>query len=862
MSGPALSPRRRDPLECCPLFPEPPRVLHASGRCRSRGAMLRRITSLTNGCIRALRALAVGDLSSAGDGGDFGEQSTWDSCGATARRVSERVLEAHWEAQGAGLYEQLPESALVRLLSAPAGGYEFGGDTTTKEDDEEKGTIVPLASGIASLPPVGSQPAELTLVSAKARRNIAKFTSGMLVPADELDMNDVAHTRVYEDPSLKQKGMRVRFAADLYQAGLLGMTSRQVCSVSVFFVVKRREEQGLLLRPVWDCRLVNKYFQKPPRIRLGGPQGMTRLDLSPEVVDGKKLRSAWGDVPEFFYKCATPPCVWPYMTLALVTPKALQAELAKRGVVLKLGPRDLFVALRVAIMGWSWAPCLCHGALEDILVDRAFGYPAGGQLVDQLAAPSFLRSAFVFWLYMDDYCTTTLVAEGEDHQLDAAAKSARLCLETAGMSSHKEGSGEGVPVSLGVTISPGLVLHVVTAKMARVVQGTLMILERGRATAKEMQKLLGHWVWILMCARPAFSVLSAAYRFVEASLAQPGVRLPIWSSVRDELRTLCSLAPLLRTNLAASWSTTVFATDASEEGFGVVYCTATAAEAVAEADAAVGDDSSDDEACSPTPRPWHMTSGGRKMADIFCGSGGFGAAVARHTGADIAYVDLALDSTHDLLQPRFRRQWAQRIMGYEFFFVHFAPPCSTWSRARAPPLRAAGAKILGVPGLNPQQTHRLKEGTALARACVYLARCCLRSGVAFSIENPQSSLMWQWAPMRALMADPRVFVVDLVFCSFGAAWLKPTRLITTVQAMLALGGGCRGGHSHIALRGIAPCGTLWTKIVCPYPLGSPMHADGLSPSVCEKGSCKHRAATWARPTRSRRTTHSCSLPRG
>ena len=54
---------------------------------------------------------------------------------------------------------------------------------------------------------------------------------------------------------------------------------------------------------------------------------------------------------------------------------------------------------------------------------------------------------------------------------------------------------------------------------------------------------------------------------------------------------------------------------------------------------------------------------------------------------------------------------------------------------------------------------------------------CLMMGLGFSIENPRSSMIWFYPPMMKLMAMEGVYVVDLVYCSYGAKWLKPTRLL-------------------------------------------------------------------------------------
>ena len=92
-------------------------------------------------------------------------------------------------------------------------------------------------------------------------------------------------------------------------------------------------------------------------------------------------------------------------------------------------------------------------------------------------------------------------------------------------------------------------------------------------TGKQLQRMVGHWVWVLMAARPGRAILSSVYKFID--LEKPR---PVWASVRDELYALGCLAPRFKTALATPWHLEVFATDASDAGFGVVSCMAETSE--------------------------------------------------------------------------------------------------------------------------------------------------------------------------------------------------------------------------------------------------------------------------------------------
>ena len=179
-----------------------------------------------------------------------------------------------------------------------------------------------------------------------------------------------------------------------------------------------------------------------------------------------------------------------------------------------------------------------------------------------------------------------------------------------------------------------------------------------------------------------------------------------------------------------------------------------------------------------------------------------------------------------------------------YFMIHLAPPCATWSRARLPRLRRVGPHILGVPGLSAREREKVSEGTALMRAAVLLAKTAVQEGIGFSLENPASSMVWLWEEMGSLLKMPGVIVVDLVYCAYGMPWMKPTRIVTNVKELAALARRCSGDHQHQMLRGVAPCGVLWTRIACPYPA---LLCSAYGRQVREAlyhGSLAHLRQTW------------------
>src|SRR5256885_2030241 len=76
------------------------------------------------------------------------------------------------------------------------------------------------------------------------------------------------------------------------------------------------------------------------------------------------------------------------------------------------------------------------------------------------------------------------------------------------------------------------------------------------------------WSWSVMTRRPAFSVFSSVYRFIQKAGRRP---FDLWPSVARELRTIVSLAPLLISSMDGVWFRRVMATDASSLGMGRLH---------------------------------------------------------------------------------------------------------------------------------------------------------------------------------------------------------------------------------------------------------------------------------------------------
>ena len=132
-------------------------------------------------------------------------------------------------------------------------------------------------------------------------------------------------------------------------------------------------------------------------------------------------------------------------------------------------------------------------------------------------------------------------------------------------------------------------------------------------------------------------------------------------------------------------------------------------------------------------------------------------------------VDFSDKSAVDALRPEFEELSASGVK----CVVHFAPPCSTFSRARD---RSSWTRLRSgaFPGGMPKRTPHTHTANLVARNTLDLAEWLVRDlGMAVSIENPERSYLWLFLDF----SDGLPFV-DATFsaCMFGTCSQKNTRL--------------------------------------------------------------------------------------
>ncbi|CAK9104678.1 Uncharacterized protein SCF082_LOCUS48825, partial [Durusdinium trenchii] len=166
-----------------------------------------------------------------------------------------------------------------------------------------------------------------------------------------------------------------------------------------------------------------------------------------------------------------------------------------------------------------------------------------------------------------------------------------------------------------------------------------------------------------------------------------------------------------------------------------------------------------------------------RMAEVFAGCGALSKEMSRR-GFVTKAVDFLLGGPeHDMSNDGVCQTLGDEFLKYTY--VHFAPPCNTFSAARYPKLRTKQYP-LGLP--EHQDDPQLRLANKIIENMSKMAKRLADNYVIVSIENPRSSVLWHHPKIVALQAQARAHgfwdTVDLDYCQFGMEYKKATRLLT------------------------------------------------------------------------------------
>jgi len=332
----------------------------------------------------------------------------------------------------------------------------------------------------------------------------------------------------------------------LRAADMISFTTDPAFVNSVFAVPKADGSLRLIL----DARPVNEHSTQPANPDLPDPSLICGL-----MLPGKtRLYTAKTDLSNAFFMVRLPDSWHRYFAM----PAVRAGEIGLPG----FAPDCLvYPCLSVLAMGWSHSCLIMQDihvqiVLQDLPADQLVS-PANDPLLDRLRAAVYLDD--ISWmgtnkrtvqLAIDRY-VRTCQQRGFLIKADKNVPPQLRGVESLGF------EVDGIEGTVGV--SP--------RKLHALIVRTNALLAANYATGRDMASLVGSWTWAALARRPALSLFSAVYRFIESAAS---AQFHIWNSVKTELRAIVSIAPLLVADLRADWFPRVVATDASEFGLGVV----------------------------------------------------------------------------------------------------------------------------------------------------------------------------------------------------------------------------------------------------------------------------------------------------
>jgi hypothetical protein len=273
---------------------------------------------------------------------------------------------------------------------------------------------------------------------------------------------------------------------------------------------------------------------------------LSRIDLD----EGQQLHISTADLKDAFYHFQLPEelrCYFGMRPIFCEQPSCSQSQSIPRS---KLYPR-----LKVLPMGWNHALFWCQ-AIHQHVVQQA-GATIDTCLEDKAIAPA---SSMFHIEYVDNF----IVLGTSKAQVDEVAAAGVKALRDKGLVVHEEESSHGKIKVLGWEFEDTK-LRPLSHRVWRVKLAMERLLEVGRVSGRQLEKVVGHASFICLGRREGLSVFGETYTFIHRHYWSPH---RIWSSVRRELQIFCGILPLLWRDLSSPWCAEVTATDASTWGLG------------------------------------------------------------------------------------------------------------------------------------------------------------------------------------------------------------------------------------------------------------------------------------------------------
>lgn len=169
------------------------------------------------------------------------------------------------------------------------------------------------------------------------------------------------------------------------------------------------------------------------------------------------------------------------------------------------------------------------------------------------------------------------------------------------------------------------------------------------------------------------------------------------------------------------------------------------------------------------------------FVEVCAGCASFSKAM-RMSGLKGKEFDIRFSQNHDLMRTVgfmaiMAAVWNTRPGG----LIFFAPPCSSWIFLSSSQTGRCWANPKGKEG-----NHKVLYANIFVRRMLYILFYAVKRGCQIVIEQPLSSVMWHWRPVRRFLQWSKSRRVAFPMGSYGARSLKMTVLWGTLRKLQSL----------------------------------------------------------------------------
>ena len=207
----------------------------------------------------------------------------------------------------------------------------------------------------------------------------------------------------------------------------------------------------------------------------------------------------------------------------------------------------------------GWALWICQSVHEDIVGRSGLGDDS--RVRDRRTPPPT-------GMCHTEYVDNLIVMGSDEKSVKEAYSKAVSALKGSGLQVHEEEVGGDGAEILGWEIGARGHFRPTRKRAWKVRLAIRGLLATGRASSKQLEKVVGHCSFLCLGRREAFSIFGQVYSFIQRYKFQTK-EVALWKSVRRELDIFDGIIPLIQRDLCLQWDGRIHAVDASEWGLGV-----------------------------------------------------------------------------------------------------------------------------------------------------------------------------------------------------------------------------------------------------------------------------------------------------